>query len=137
MGTVADEWRWLEYVSVIALWVFIACGLGLALAPMARAIVRGQRLIMEEPTPEGRDHPQERPEPLAIEAAAYDLVDWDRPVTDEQVDRVVETLGHGRFRVPPYVPQPVGEDPMETTSPLHISKWASSGDKTQPPRKVW
>lgn len=122
MGTVADEWQWLEPVGVIAVWVAIACALGLVLAPMARAIVRGQRLIMEEPTPEGRDHPQERPAPLAIEAAPH-----------------VEVHDHHgrRFRVPPYVPQPVAEDPMEATSPLHISKWASSGDKTQPPRKVW
>lgn len=112
----------MEVGSVVALWVFIALGLGIALAPMARAIVRGQRLIMEEPTPEGRDHPQERPEPLAIEASPY----------IERHDY------HGRrFRIPPYVPQPEEPPELEETGPLHISKWASSGDKTQPPRKVW
>lgn len=118
MGTVADEWQWLEYVSVIALWVFIACGLGLVLAPMARAIVRGQRLIMEEPTPEGRDHPQERPAPLAIEAAP-----------------------HQQFRVPPYVG---GEYDPDNTAPLKPwerprkpADYQSSGDKHTPPRRLW
>ena len=135
MGAVADEWQWLEYVGPAALWAAISLGFYIV---VIKPFMDGHRKVMVEPTPEGRDHRQERPEPLAITA-------WDEWLSDEQMEMdrharersLVSDPSTRRFRVPPYVPQPEPEDPMEETSPLYISKYASSGDKHTPPRKVW